>query len=178
MNPRRFSVPGLLLALTAAGCATNEAELQPCPSALVVQPAADVTQFLPGPGRDLTDVIVEAKIQGVDGECEVSIERDGSGEVLVDMTVLFEANRGPANQTRSAQLSYFVALVDQGQNILKKPVFDAEVAFPANGNRVRFADNIAVDIPLAVGEQAASYNILVGFQLTEDEVLYNRSQIR
>ena len=165
---------GALFGLAAAGCATNVAEQQPCPVALVVQPASEVTQFLPGPGRDLTDVVLEAKLAGVDGFCEFDLEEDGSGEVAVDMQVVFEAARGPANDTRSGRFTYFVALVDKDEQVLRKPLFDADLEFPPNASRIRFADNITVDFQLQPGEPAVDYNILVGFQLTGEEVQYNR----
>lgn len=170
-----FRKVGALFAMAVAGCATQTVD-QPCPSALVVRVAAEATQFLPGPGRDLTDVVMEAEISGLDGFCEMDLEQDGSGEVQVDLTVLFEANRGPANETQDGRFSYFVALVDVGQNILKKPVFDADVTFPTNGNRVRFTENIGLEIPLKAGEAAAGYEILVGFQLTDEQAAYNRSK--
>ncbi len=172
---RRYWKTAAFLALAAAGCATESAE-QPCPSALIVARAGEVTQFLPGPGRDLTDVVMEAEIRDLDGFCDFDLERDGTGEVTVDMTVLFEAERGPANETRSGQFSYFIALVDQNQNILKKPVFDSDVEFPTNTNRVQFSETIGVDIPLRAGETSTDYSILVGFQLTEEEVTYNLSK--
>ena len=172
---RNFRRTGAAFALIVAGCTTQTVE-QPCPAALVVVRAAEVTQFLAGPGRDLTDVVMEAEISELDGFCEMDLEADGSGEVQVDMTVLFEANRGPANDTRGGRFTYFVALLDVGQNILKKPLFDAEVTFPRNANRVRFTENIEVEIPLKAGEVAADYNILVGFQLTDGQAEYNRSK--
>ncbi len=175
---RDFRKAGAALALVAAGCAAQTAEQQPCPSALVVRAAAEATQFLPGPGRDLTDVIMEAEIRELDGFCEMDLERDGSGEVQVDLTVLFEANRGPANETQGGRFSYFIALVDVDRNILKKPVFDADVTFPGNGNRVRFTEDIELEIPLKAGEAAAGYEILVGLQLTDEQAEYNRSKVQ
>ena len=169
---------GGLFGLVAAGCATNVAEQQACPVALVVQPASEVTQFLPGPGRDLTDVVLEAKLSGVDGFCEFDLEQDGSGDVAVEMQVVFEAARGPANETRSGEFTYFVALVDKDKNVLRKPLFDAALEFPANASRIRFADDITVDFQLQQGEPAVDYEIWVGFQLTEDEVEYNQSLAR
>ena len=56
---------------------------------------------------------------------------------------------------------------------LKKPVFDSDVEFPTNTNRVQFSETIGVDIPLKPGETSNDYSILVGFQLTEEEVTYN-----
>ncbi len=163
-----------LAALAAAGCATNVAEQQACPSAKVVREFSNLTQFLPGPGRDLTDVVIEAKVDSVDGFCQFDLENDGSGEVEVDMEVFFQAALGPSNDTRSAEFVYFVALLDKERNVLRKPIFDAVLTFPSNASRVQFSDEIAVDFRLEAGEPAADYEILVGFQLTDEEAEYNR----
>ena len=95
--------------------------------------------FLPGPGRDLTDVVMEAKITVFDGFCDADLERDGNGEIQVELTLLIEASRGPANQDGAGQLAYFVALA----------------------------------IPVRPGVSGADIGLLIGFQLTEEEIQYN-----
>ena len=177
MRLRDLRKAGAALALVAAGCATQTVE-QPCPSARIIRQAAEATQFLPGPGRDLTDVIMEAEVRDLQGSCGFDLARDGSGEVQVDMTVLFEANRGPANETRSGRLTYFVALIGGDQKILRKPTFVVELIFPINRNRIQFREMIALEIPLKAGETTADYSIRVGFQLTEEQAAYNRSKVR
>jgi hypothetical protein len=51
------------------------------------------------------------------------------------------------------------------------------VEFPGNLTRVALRDDdppVTVDIPLPAGRAATDYQILVGFQLSPDELEYNR----
>ncbi len=137
--------------------------------------------FLPGPGRDLTDVVMEAKITVFDGFCDADLERDGNGEIQVELTLLIEASRGPANQDGAGQLAYFVALVDgasadnlsEATDILSKPVFDVDVVFPRNAGRVSLREVVELAIPVRPGVSGADFGLLIGFQLTEEEIQYN-----
>ena len=93
------------------------------------------------------------------------------------MAPVMVAIRGPANHDREAQFDYFVSVVDSERDVLNKQIFGVTVKFPGNLTRVSLTDNdppVTVDIPLAAGRDATDYQIFVGFQLTPDELEYNR----
>jgi hypothetical protein len=163
-------------AVLLAACSSDESPLAPpCPSIVIVQQLADVTQFLPGEGRDLTDVILQGKVTGFNGFCETERDDGVASEVTVDLRVLFAFSRGPANTDRKGSFSYFVAIVDREDAPMQKHVFDSDVTFAGNKSRVAAYEELSLTIPMRAGENGGDYSVLVGFQLTPDQVEYNRA---
>lgn len=166
--PRRPAA-AVLLPLALAGCGGGESFAPACPGAAILRDAADLTRFR-GPGRDLTDMSLDGRITGLQGKCA----RDGRNAVLTTVTPSLELTRGPAAQGRTAELAYFVA-VGRGEQVLDKQVFALRAEFPPNTDRVRLSgDDVELRLPVKPGETAAAYRVLVGFQLTPEELELNR----
>ncbi|MSO81009.1 MAG: hypothetical protein EXQ97_05145 [Alphaproteobacteria bacterium] len=178
--PSRIAILLAVLAATilAAGC--NQTRRQPpaCPAIVVVGETAKLTQFRPGAGRDLTDVVAEGRIDRFDGFCETDRNRDGTGEVRVELQVFVVIARGPANTTRTASYEYFVAIADKSERILAKQTFSADVAFEGNRNRLKAFETLEQKIPLAVSQDGGAFTVYIGFQLTPDQLSYNRAKTR
>ncbi|MDA0787522.1 MAG: hypothetical protein O3B37_14655 [Proteobacteria bacterium] len=145
----------------------------PCPNIVVVQDASEITQFLPGPGRDLTDVTLEAQIADFRGFCDTDIKDDRSGTVDVELQLLMVATRGPAAVSRDATISYFVAIADKDENILAREEFETSIRFEGNRNRVSFGEELTQKIPLQPGQLGDAFSVFVGFVLTDDDLKYN-----
>ncbi len=145
----------------------------PCPDIVIVQDAAELTQFLSGPGRDLTDVTLEAQVADFRGFCDTDIEDDRTGVVDVDLQLLMVATRGPAATTRTATVRYFVAIADKDENILAREEFDTSISFEGNRNRVGFSEELAQTIPLQAGQFGDAFSIFVGFVLSDEDLKYN-----
>ena len=162
---------------TLVACANDEAAVAPaCPNIVIVKDTAELTTFRPGPGRDLTDVVLDARIDRFDGECETDLEPGGSGQVNVDLQLFFEAVRGPANDTRAGKFSYYVAIGDSTGRILAKKVFDTAFEFEGNRNRVGGAEKLTQEIPLKSGDLGEDFDIFIGFQLNPEQLDYNRAK--
>ena len=84
------------------------------------------------------------------------------------------AAMGPAANERVGQFSFFVALTDPSENILAKEVFASPLEFRADQRRAGVIEQIEQRFALKSGERAAQYAILVGFQLTKDQLDFNR----
>ena len=178
MSAVRNAAAVVLVAVGLAACTSNdEASLPACPNIVVADDTAEVTKFLTGDGRDLIDVVMEARIAGFGGFCEVDIDDEDGGNVVVELVVTFQVSRGPANVNRTGQFVYFVAIADRNDVILAKQVFTSDVDFSGNRNRVSFEETLAQEIPLKVGELASDYGVYVGFQLVPNELQYNRRKL-
>ena len=170
----------LVLAFAAAAllaaCSGDDGRFAPpCPNIVIVQELAHLTEFKPGEGRDLTDVVLEGRVTGFDGFCETDLDEGAAGEVEVELRVVFTASRGPANTDRKGSFRYFIALADRDGNTVQKHVFDSAVEFPGNRNRVAPFEELTLKIPLRAGENGADYTAYVGFQLSPEQLDYNRS---
>ena len=164
-----------LLAAVLAACASDEAALPACPNIIVVGDTAEVTKFQSGSGRDLIDVVMEAEVAGFDGFCEADIDEEtASGDVEVELVLTFQASRGPANEDRAGRFEYFIVIADRNEAILAKRVFTSDVSFAAKVNRVDVREELVQRIPLKAGEIGSDYDIFVGFQLSAEELQYNR----
>ncbi len=175
MNSLRcISVAGAaMIGLSGCGMFGGKTETFACPRAGILKEASSITKFRPGPGRDLTDVVYQARLINLKAVCKY-----GRKGVTVEMTLAMGAERGPAIQGFKANLEYFVAIAGPGGAILAKKEFTTPVAFPNNVTQARAADELKQIIPLRRGASGANHRIIVGFQLRRAELEYNRQQPR
>ena len=175
--PRAFRWPALpgtalmsaLIPLLAACGSDRPKFAPPCPSVGIVGDAADLTVFR-GRGTDLTDMVVDGRITGLSGKCSAP----DFEHLRTVISVNLDLARGPAMQGRTADVTYFVSIA-KGDQILDKRDYTLQVAFDRNGSRLRLTgDEIDLDIPTPGKVTGADYRILVGFQLTPDQLAFNR----
>jgi hypothetical protein len=158
-----------LLSLALAGCGFGDrGPPPPCPTVFPVAEARELTRFA-GPGRDLTDVLFEARVQDVALVCEYD-----DGVIEADLRVRIMAVDGPANRGREVRLAYFVAIATLDRKIVAREEFELEVPFEGNRTRVVAVDEVSPRIPLRPGQTGADYVIYVGLALTPAELRYNQ----
>jgi hypothetical protein len=163
----RLVAGSFILAALLAACGSDEPPL-PCPAVVPVADAAQLIRFN-GTGRDLTDVIFEARIEDFTLTCEYD---DDVIEAEMNLQVL--AVRGPADNDRVAKFGYFVAIATRDQQIGAREEFDLAVPFKGNHTRVIAAEELTPRIPLKPGENGSNYLIYIGLSVTPDELQYNR----
>jgi hypothetical protein len=160
----------LLAAALLSGCGSGEMAFAPaCPQLSLLAEGADLTRFR-GPGRDVTDRVLEARITGVDAAC-----RSGrGGDVAAVLTVRAELSRGLAAQGRQVQVPYFVAVMN-GDAIVDRQGFVLDGTFPANVDTIAVAGReLELRFPGTAAQGAANYRIIVSLQLTEEELAHTR----
>ena len=170
---RRAPVAALFLVLAGCGLFGDDI-LLPCPRSVVLADAAKLVDCRPGPGRDLTDVRLEAAISGVRSDCEY----DEDGFVDVDLDVAIDLTRGPALEGKAARAEYFVVITDPEEKVVAKRVFVLDVEFPGAAMRARTIQELTQRIHYLPEPSAAAYRIFVGFQLTRDQLDYLRARKR
>ncbi len=168
---------GLLPVLAACSGTSGEsgaataAALPACPRVELLRDAAEATYFREGMGRDLTDIAVRVALPDFSASCT-----RGQGRVQVDISLLVVAEKGPAWAGTQADQAYFVALTDASGAPVSKQIFQTTVPLPAGKEKMVMAEDLAQIIPLAEGRNPGDYRILIGLQLTPDQIAYNRSQ--
>lgn len=149
----------------------DETPIPACPKIYVPNDTASVTVF-DGKGRDLTDTVFSGKIVGYQGDCGYDLD-DRKLNILISPVV--NAERGPAATGRDANFKYFVALRDPDGNFVQKSTFNVDMTFPDNLNQARYRDDqVSLDVPLKDVWAGPDYEVYLGFQLTKDELDYNR----
>ena len=141
-----------------------------CPRVQLLEYADRLTEFAPGAGRDLTDVVLTGRLVNIDGECNVEDDR-----VELDLTVEFLLERGPANRSREGRFASFVAIPEFHPAERGKRVFPVEMKFESGVNRVLYRDEISIAIPVTEQRRAPDFNVFMGFQLDRGQLRFNRS---
>jgi hypothetical protein len=146
-----------------------------CPRVSTPSDTGDVVRFRTPDSRDLTDLVLAARITALSGSCTL-VNRQTAVQVTLNMGV--EVTRGPAAPGRNVQLPYFVAVTTANEEILDKAVYSLAVEFPANTQRARMrGEEIRLTLPVSAENPAGAYRVFVGFQLTEPELALNRSRV-
>lgn len=170
----------LAVAATAAACSNDEDdEDAPCPAAKVLGEPSELTRFRDGPGRDPTDVLFQARMMRVVGEC--AYDPDG-GEIEIELEVIMDVVRGPVLQDGKVSYRYFVAVAEWTPDGGLEPVVHSREAFqvdtmiPPGRRGLRYQDMLEITIPRPDDRNVQNYVLYLGFELTKDELSHNRDK--
>lgn len=168
-------VRGLVLAfvgfaLSACGL-FDKAPSFPCPKVFVLGDAGNLVRFKPGPGRDITDIVFEARIADFTGSCEYDEKKMG---VDIELLVQIELRRGPAGGDGAVSFEYFIALPDFRPSPDGKRIMPVTGKFERNLTRMMYRDEVNMFIPLADLQDGPETEIVIGFQLVPEEIEFNR----
>lgn len=173
----RLTAVVLLLAAVTACAGDDEEDLAPCPVARVMGEPSEITRFRSGPGKDPTDILFQARFVKVSGEC--SYDEDG-GEIEVELKVVIDVTKGQANREDEAAFNYFIAVAERGPDIGPEPfvhgrqAFPVKVQFEETRKSLRYTDEFEVTIPRPDNRSVYAYVLYLGFELTADELEYNK----
>jgi len=143
----------------------------PCPNVAVLPNAGNITIFRSGPGRDLVDVEFEGVIIPTSGEC---VYENDDSEVLAELILRIGAIKGPAATSQKQVFPFFVAIADKNKKVLGKKIFESLIEVPQGKRRGAVQEEIVQRIPITSGRSGADYTIVMGFQLTNEQLEYNR----
>jgi hypothetical protein len=160
-------------ALVLSGCSVFERSgpPPPCPPVLLLKDAQSQTSYKPGAGRDITDVLHRVQLVDFKGFCEYDKKRT---KIDITLSLIFNVERGPANQDRKARFDYFAAIPKFHPAPEGKKVLSLTTEFKGNQTRLRVIDEIKMQIPLTAPVKLKDYAIYLGLQLSRDDLEQNR----
>jgi hypothetical protein len=142
----------------------------PCPYSAVLSEASTVT-YVRGGGQTTADVIMTANISPPRLECEYDA---ASRTDDINFTFPLVLTKGPASTSDEGQITYFIALVNMAGDVIAKRVYQRRIVF---GGKQSFIANERVDnlvLTLGPGTRPTDHRLLIGFQLTAEQLAYNR----
>jgi hypothetical protein len=168
----------LAVALLLAGCGifgsgsgSQNVVVPSCPTVAVLPDAAALAKYRSPRGRDLTDVVVDARVVAAHGECTFNRH-----DVTMALTVGFDFALGPANRDRTVAVSYFVAIVDSQNNVVAREEMPIQLQVPVNQSRVTYQEELEPRIPFHDRADLVGYRIFVGLVLTPEEAANQRAR--
>lgn len=169
----RFDVAAsAALALVLAACSGPSAEEKSiatyCPSPFVVQDAANLTRFKPGPGRDPRDIAFQASLTGTGVSCET-----GRNKLLVTLKLRVSVDAGPSIVGGTTSVPYFVRLLNGG-GVSEGQDFDATFKLSSTSPRGSSIEEIQLTLPYSRPSDLGAYRVAVGLKPTPEELDYNR----
>ena len=160
------------LAAALAGCASDPPAAGSCPDAGFVAGLERMTVFAEGGGTAPSDIAWSARMTRLEAACE--LEDEGA---TVSARFVLDVERGPAAREGAARPYWFVAIAAPGGEVLAKEVFSSELPFEDGRSRAAREEEVAPFLPAGRdGPDFAGYRILIGFQLTPEQVERNRAE--
>jgi len=165
MSRSALIAAGLALAITGTVAhSKSQARAGACPSISILADAARLALVQSG------KVDLKAEIVTPELDCSVA-----GSTARSNMSFMVKSAIAPEASVGARTVPYFVAVISNGQ-VIEKKIFELNLPFAGSDRQVFVKETIArIDIPIASGKQAEDYSVTIGFQLTEEQVAYNRT---
>jgi hypothetical protein len=144
----------------------------PCPLMGVLYDTARVVKFNQPNSQRYANIEFTGEMQGVRGLCRYV----DSDPITMNMEIEMAFGRGPAATSDRQTYRYWVAVTRRGRAPIEKVYFDIDVRFPRGEAIVTRRERIEqIVIPRANEEiSGENFEILVGFDLTPEQLQFNR----
>lgn len=182
MTARALIVIGATVSLAACGSlgdsvkearANSAANPAPCPNAFALDEAARMIVFDGEPA--LGTVAWSGEVTDVRTSCRYTTDKPIEAQVEMD----FAVGRGPAATGETFDVTYFVAVTRRDKDLIAKREYTVPVTVSAEGGiaTVSFTQSVRdITIPRAgPNTSGTNFEIAVGFALSREQLLYNRS---
>lgn len=151
---------------------SDAANAGPCPMMGVLYDSSRLVEFT-GAEERFANVAYTAEMRGVRGLCRYT----GADPIEMSLEIDMAFGKGPAAQRNSRVYRYWVAVTRANLAPVEKQYFDVTVDFPRGADRMAGSQVIEkIVIPRANETiSGANFEVLVGFDLTPQQVAFNRS---
>ncbi len=146
----------------------------PCPVAAALYDSSRLVE-IEGAQRH-ENVAFTGAVEGVRGYCRYV----GSNPITMEVEVDFAFGKGPKATASTRSYPVFITVVRRDKSVLAKEKFNIDVTWPAGKDIVRHTETIpGIAIPRANDTVSGSnFEVFVGFDLTPEQLAYNRSGTR
>lgn len=172
--PKAAALAGLSL-LLLTGCQSAKIKAL-CPVASILADTSRLTMFKAGMQGDPAGEQYQLRVVEVKTSCDVDID-EGTSDSDIDIT--FRATRAPSGDAGHFTAPFYVASVLNGTTILNKTILGTVFDFAPGEASVTFTENVpSTQIKYDNGKKPYEYGILVGLQLTREQLDYAKTHGR
>ncbi len=149
----------------------------PCPKVEIVDELSALTEFSDASNPVDYNVISRVHLTQVESSCRYN-ERN----VMIDLKLAFEGELGQKGRVRSNDkpffsYPFFVAVVAPDNNIMAKEVFAAPITYNRDESKHTYYESLRQIIPIERKVLGQKYKLMIGFQLSPDQLAYNRANM-
>lgn len=149
----------------------------PCPQVEIVDDLSSISDFSHPRKQDKDHLISRVDLKSAQSTCKLS-----SKTAIIDLKLLFNGKLGPNGRKTASErpffsYPFFVAVTTPTGKIMAKEIFAASITYGANENQHTYFENLRQIIPIKSKNQANNYHVLIGFQVTPDQLAYNREHM-
>ena len=173
-------LPSRIAALTAAGllaaCSNSVSDafdsrqnVGPCPPAASIYETARIVEF--SGSEQYSSITYTGEISSVELFCRYA----GSDPIDAEIELTFAFGKGPAATADSHTYPFFVSVSRRNGAVLAKQTYAVDAVFSDQPVDAR-TERVSIRIP-RVDEtiSGANFEVLVGFELTEEQLAFNRA---
>ncbi len=157
---------------------SSEALLKsPCPQVEIVDDLSSISDFSDPKKQTKKNLISRVDLKSAESTCKLS-----SKTAIVDLKLIFDGHLGAKGRKKSTDrpffsYPFFVAVTTPTGKIMAKEIFAASLTYGAKENEHTYFENLRQIIPIKNKNQASNYRVLIGFQVTPDQLAYNRAHM-
>lgn len=150
----------------------NRPNVGPCPLMGVLYDNSRLVAFATPDSARYANIAYTGEMQGVRGLCRY-VESD---PITMNLDIDMSFGRGPAATADRQTYRYWVAVTRRGRAPIEKAYFDVDVRWRRGESVVTRTEQIEhIVIPRANAEVSGeNFEILVGFELTPEQLQFNR----
>jgi len=163
----------LILALPFLGACQTEKMLAKCPSTGVLAEASSMSVFTPGKPLAPANPTYRIDVRRSTTNCTVDKDEHVAQS---DLELSFRAYRQRGGADAQYRVPFFVAINDSDGNLVFKKTYSTNLVFRSGQTQVDFTQPVEeIPIHMIRSKQAFDYHLIVGLQLTKQQVEYNRT---
>jgi len=164
-----------LAAMALSGCGSDSKQALTCPSAAIIAPAESLTTFKKGMHNDPKGELYTVGLIDVKTDCTLDIDNGTTDSTLA---LRFRAKRAESQSEASYRVPYFVAVSLDGKVLAKRDIW-VNFGFRAGEETSVFRGEVeSTVINLENGKKPYEYQLVIGLQLTHDQLEYNKKMSR
>ena len=157
-----------MLLLALMGCSQK---IVVCPIPAILADTNTITVMRPGAAADLANELFTVTLTNAQGDC---VFNQSTGVARASMDLSFHATRAPSRDAATYSVPYFV-VVHENARIFAKRLYTLRFTF-APGAAVADITQSPEDVSIKIsnGKLPWNYQMLAGFQLTPEQMEYNK----